>query len=76
MAYMEYSKIEKESDMLLMIILILLACLFAGSIESNLSEAFSGDWMQFDEPQDPKAAEMDNSEFDWGHNVKHTSDDE
>ncbi len=59
-------------------ILILLVLLFAGSIESNLREAFSGDWMRFDDPQEPKGSnvEMDNSEFDWGHNVKHTSDDE
>ena len=35
-------------------------------------EAFSGDWMQFDDPENPK--EMDNSEFDWGHNVKHNSE--
>lgn len=46
MAYMEYSKIEKESDMLLMIILILLAGLMAGSIESNLTKAFDDpEWM-------------------------------
>lgn len=60
--------------MIAAIILILLVLLFAGSIESNLREAFSGDWMQFDEPQDPKA-DMDNSEFDWGHNVKHNSEE-
>ena len=41
--------------MIVMIILILLVLLFAGSIESNLHEAFSGDWMQFDDPQEPKA---------------------
>ena len=41
--------------MIVMIILILLAGLVAGSIESNLMDAFSGDWMQFDEPQEPKA---------------------
>lgn len=72
MAYMEYAKIEKESDMLLMIILILLIGLMAGSIESNLREAFSGNWMRFDEPQEPKESnvEMDNSEYDWGHNIR------
>lgn len=60
----------------LIIALVLLAVLVAGSIESNLHEAFSGDWMQFDEPQDPKESkvEMDNSEFDWGHNVKHRTE--
>lgn len=60
--------------MILTVILILLVLLFAGSIKSNLMDAFSGDWMQFDEPQDPKA-DMDNSEFDWGHNVKHRTED-
>ena len=63
-------------DMILTVILILLVLLFAGSIKSNLMDAFSGDWMQFDEPQDPKAAEMDNSEFDWGHNVKHRTEED
>ena len=59
----------------LIIALVLLAVLVAGSIESNLREVFSGDWMQFDEPQEPKA-DMDNSEFDWGHNVKHRTEEE
>ena len=64
--------------MIVMIILILLAGLMAGSIESNLREAFSGDWMRFDEPQEPKESniEMDNSEFDWGHNVKHRTEED
>lgn len=60
--------------MIALTIVILLA-VWAGSIESNLREAFSGDWMQFDEPQEPKA-DMDNSEFDWGHNVKHRTEDD
>lgn len=39
-------------------------------------EVFSGD-----EPQDPKETkepkvEMDNSEYDWGHNVKHRTDED
>ena len=59
--------------MIVMIIVILLAVLVAGSIKSNLMDAFSGDWMQFDEQQEP---EMDNSEFDWGHNVNHNSEEE
>ena len=59
----------------LVISLLLIALLMAGSIESNLREAFSGDWMRFDEPQKPKA-DMDNSEFDWGHNVKHRTEEE
>ena len=63
--------------MIAAIILILLAGLMAGSIKSNLMDAFSGDWMQSDEPQEPKESniEMDNSEFDWGHNVKHNSEE-
>lgn len=53
MAYMEYSKIEKESDMLLMIILILLVGLMAGSIESNLTEAFNDpEWMNIKEEEE------------------------
>lgn len=63
-----------RSDMIAIVILILLV-LFAGSIESNLREAFSGDWMQFDDPQEPKA-DMDNSEFNWGHNVKHRTEED
>ena len=35
--------------MIVLIILILLVLLFAGSIESNLHEAFSGDWMDIKE---------------------------
>lgn len=60
--------------MIVLIIVILLAGLMAGSIESNLREAFSGDWMQFDDPQEPKA-DIDNSELDWGHNIKHNSEE-
>ena len=58
--------------MIVTIIIVLLVLLFAGSIESNLREAFSGDWMHFDEQQEPKESniEMDNSEFDWGHNIR------
>lgn len=62
-------------DMILTVILILLVLLFAGSIKSNFMDAFSGDWMRFDEPQEPKF-DMDNSEFDWGHNVKHRTEDD
>lgn len=67
-----------RSNMILIAILILLAGLVAGSIESNLHKVFSGDWLSFDDPQESKGSnvEMDNSEFDYGHNVEHTSDDE
>lgn len=59
------------NNMIVTIIIVLLVLLFAGSIESNLREAFSGDWMRFDEPK----VDMDNSEFDWGHNVKHRTEE-
>ena len=57
-----------------MIALILLAVLIAVGI-AVISE---------DEPQDPQdpkdpkesKAEMDNSEYDWGHNVKHRTEDD
>ena len=64
--------------MIAAIILILLAGLMAGSIESNLYKVFSGDRMQSDEQQEPKESniEMDNSEFDWGHNVKHRTEED
>lgn len=53
--------------MIVTIVIILLVLLFAGSIKSNFMDAFSGDWMQFDDPQEPKKpkVEMDNSEYDW-----------
>lgn len=55
----------------LIIILVLLAILIAVGIA-----VISGD-----KPQDPKEpkeskAEMDNSEYDWGHNVKHRTEDD
>lgn len=63
--------------MIALIILILLAVL-AGSIESNLREAFSGDWMRFDDSQDPslrERLEMENTEYDYGHNVRRSEDE-
>lgn len=64
--------------MIVTIIIVLLVSLIAGSIESNLREAFRGDWMHFDEQQEPKESniEMDNSEFDWGHDVKHRTEED
>ena len=57
--------------MIVMIILMLLALLMAGSIESNLREAFSGDWLRFDEePTERERLELENEEFSWGHNVR------
>ena len=62
----------------LVISLLLIALLMTGSIKSNLMDAFSGDWMHFDDLQEPKGSneEMDNSEFDWGHNVKHRTEED
>lgn len=57
--------------MIATIVLILLAMLFAGSIESSLTEAFSGNWLHFDEePTERERLEMENDEFSWGHNIK------
>ena len=48
--HMEYSKIKKEGNMLLTIIVMLFAGLFMGSIESNLTEAFNDpEWMDIKE---------------------------
>ena len=56
-------------------IVVLLACLFAGSIESNLREVFSNpDWLTFDEESIcdyRQRLEMENTEFNYGHNVNH-----
>lgn len=57
--------------MIVAVIIVLIACLFAGSIESNLIEAFSGDWLRFDEePTERERLELENEEFSWGHNVR------
>lgn len=57
--------------MIALIILILLVILLAGSIESNLMDAFSGDWLRFDEePTERERLELENDEFSWGHNIK------
>ena len=61
--------------MIVTIILILLAGLFAGSIESNLREVFSNpDWLTFEEESIfdyRQRLEMENTEFNYGHNVNH-----
>ena len=75
MVYMGYAKIGKESDMLLMIILILLVGLMVGSIESSLREAFSNpDWLTLEDESIcdyRQRLEMENTEFNYGHNVNH-----
>ena len=65
--------------MIVTIILILLASLFAGSIESNLREVFSNpDWLTFEEESAcdyRQRLEMENTEFDYGHNISRTEED-
>lgn len=61
--------------MILTATVILLVYLFAGSIESNLREAFSNpDWLTFEEESIcdyRQRLEMENTEFNYGHNVNH-----
>ena len=59
----------------LLTILLMIGISMLAGVSEMIEEAFQGDWMQFDEPQEPKA-DMDNSEFDWGHNVKHRTEEE
>ena len=62
-------------NMIVTIILILLAGLFAGSIVSNLRKVFSNpDWLTFEEESIcdyRQLLEMENTEFNYGHNVNH-----
>lgn len=52
-------------------IIILLSVLIAESIKDELHEAFSGDWLRFDEePTERERLELENDEFSWGHNVR------
>jgi hypothetical protein len=54
-----------------LLILILLSALIAGSIKDRLSEAFSGDWLRFEEtPTERERLEAENEEYSWGHNIK------
>lgn len=40
-------------------------------ITEAFDEAFRGDWMSFDDkPTDRERLEMENTEYDWGHNIK------
>ena len=58
---------------LFVIILLTIGASFLAGVEEELYEAFSGDWMQFDEEQNPserERLELENEEFDWGHNVR------
>lgn len=54
-----------------LLIMILLSALIAGSIKDGLDEAFSGDWLRFEEtPTERERLEAENEEYSWGHNIK------
>lgn len=55
-----------------LLIMILLSVLIAGSIKDGLDEAFSGDWLRFEEPP----TEEWNEEYSWGHNIKNYMEEE
>lgn len=60
-----------------LIIMILLSALIAGSIKDDLYEAFSGDWLRFnEEPTERERLELENDEFSWGHNVRNYREEE
>lgn len=55
------------------IILVLLTMVVSvlARVEEAMSEAFSGDWLRFEEtPTERERLEAENEEFSWGHNIK------
>lgn len=53
------------------IILLMIGISILARIEEKLYEAFSGDWLRFDEePTERERLELENEEFSWGHNVR------
>lgn len=45
-------------------------------ITGILETEFSKDWMSFDDkPTNRERLEVENTEYDWGHNVKHNSEE-
>lgn len=55
---------------LLTILLMIGISMLAGASEM-IEEAFSGDWMQFEEQLgERERLEMENTEWSWGHNIK------
>jgi hypothetical protein len=55
------------------IILVLLTMVVSvlARVEEAMCEAFSGDWLRFDEePTERERLELENEEFSWGHNVR------
>ena len=57
--------------MTLLVIILLAGVTLLSRVEKTMCDAFSGDWLRFDDdPTERERLEMDNSEFDWGHNIK------
>jgi hypothetical protein len=58
-----------------LISIILIAVI--NEISEIMDEAFRDGWLSFDEPSDD-SPDLDNSEYDWGHNIKgyHYEDEE
>lgn len=55
------------------IILVLLTMVVSvlARVEEAISEAFSGDWLRFEEiPTERERLEAENEEYSWGHNIK------
>ena len=55
------------------IILVLLTIVVSvlARVEEAMSEAFSGDWLRFEEtPTERERLEAENEEYSWGHNIK------
>ena len=56
---------------LFVIVLLMIGMSFLAGVEEELYEAFSGNWLRFDEePTERERLEMENDEFSWGHNVR------
>lgn len=53
------------------IILLMIGISILARIEEKLYEAFSGDWLRFEEePTERERLELENEEYSWGHNIK------
>lgn len=56
---------------LLITILLMIGISMLAGVEEELYEAFSGNWLRFDEePTERERLELENEEFSWGHNVR------
>lgn len=53
------------------VILLTMGISILARIEEKFYEAFSGNWLRFDEePTERERLELENEEFSWGHNIK------